>query len=214
LYPLETRERLLDSAELLFANKGIDNTSIRDIVQSAETNLASVHYHFGNKTKLVFAVLERRITPINQERLQRLQETVQESRLDPDARLEAILRAFIEPAVLVMSAEPKTKLFLLIMGQVHQSPKVELKDMLNALFQDVFNRFLSALCACRPKIPPGRVFMHFGFVVGAMIHSAMMMSRPLIFRPFASLTSPPDGKKIAEELLEFALKGFAHEVED
>ena len=57
--PVGTRERLLDVAEELFAEKGIAATSLRTLTTAAETNLAAVHYHFGSKNGLVDAVLDR-----------------------------------------------------------------------------------------------------------------------------------------------------------
>ena len=44
-----TKERLLAVAEKLFAEKGFNGVSVREITQSAECNLASVNYYFGNK---------------------------------------------------------------------------------------------------------------------------------------------------------------------
>src|SRR5690554_2594622 len=55
----KTCERILQAAEKLFSEKGYEATSLREITQLAEVNLASVNYHFGSKKGLVQAVLER-----------------------------------------------------------------------------------------------------------------------------------------------------------
>jgi AcrR family transcriptional regulator len=62
----DTKDRILDSAELLFAQQGIASTSLRAITDHADVNLASVNYHFQSKDALVQAVLNRRLNPINQ----------------------------------------------------------------------------------------------------------------------------------------------------
>ena len=62
---IETRTRLLDSAEQLFAERGIDATSLRAITTAAGANLASVNYHFGSKDELFREVVSRRIGPVN-----------------------------------------------------------------------------------------------------------------------------------------------------
>ncbi len=48
----DTRSRLLDAAGKIFASKGFDQATIRDICQSAEANVAAVHYYFGDKVRL------------------------------------------------------------------------------------------------------------------------------------------------------------------
>jgi AcrR family transcriptional regulator len=47
-----TRDRLLKVAEKLFAQKGYDSVSVREITNAAHCNLAAVNYHFGNKKAL------------------------------------------------------------------------------------------------------------------------------------------------------------------
>ena len=54
-----TRKRILKQAERLFAKKGIDAVSIRDITDAAGVNSAAIHYHFGSKSGLIEALLER-----------------------------------------------------------------------------------------------------------------------------------------------------------
>ena len=56
----ETKTRILDAAERLFAQDGIKATSLRAITEAAAANLAAVNYHFGSKEALVHAVYGRR----------------------------------------------------------------------------------------------------------------------------------------------------------
>jgi len=51
-----TRDRLLEVAEMLFAQKGYDAVSVREITTAARCNLAAVNYHFGNKKALYLNV--------------------------------------------------------------------------------------------------------------------------------------------------------------
>jgi AcrR family transcriptional regulator len=62
------RDRLLDAAERLFAEQGIDATSARAINAAADLSPAALHYHFGNKEKLVAEVLFRRLDALNERR--------------------------------------------------------------------------------------------------------------------------------------------------
>lgn len=49
---LKTRERLLVAASRIFAEKGYQNTTIAEICEQAQTNIASVNYHFQDKENL------------------------------------------------------------------------------------------------------------------------------------------------------------------
>lgn len=63
-----TAARILDAAERLFAQHGIEAASVRAITQAANANIAAVHYHFGSKHDLVRALLERRIAEMDARR--------------------------------------------------------------------------------------------------------------------------------------------------
>lgn len=56
----DKREHILATAEKLFGDNGFDGTSVRDIAQHANVNLAMISYYFGSKEKLLEALLEYR----------------------------------------------------------------------------------------------------------------------------------------------------------
>jgi AcrR family transcriptional regulator len=49
----EKQVRIMEEAELLFAEKGFAGTSVRDIAEAAQVNLAMISYYFGSKEKLM-----------------------------------------------------------------------------------------------------------------------------------------------------------------
>ena len=53
-----TQQKLLTAACEVFAENGFKNTTVRDICNRAEVNVAAINYHFGNKEKLYEAVWE------------------------------------------------------------------------------------------------------------------------------------------------------------
>ncbi|MGC7299776.1 TetR family transcriptional regulator, partial [Mycobacteroides abscessus subsp. massiliense] len=63
-----TDQRLLNAAERLFAERGVDAVSLRAIMAAAGTNVASVHYHFGSKERLIEALLDRYLDQIEKRR--------------------------------------------------------------------------------------------------------------------------------------------------
>ena len=71
---VDTKERILNAAERLFGEHGFAGTSLRAITKEAGVNLAAIHYHFGSKEALLLEALHRYAAPVNQQRLQLLQE--------------------------------------------------------------------------------------------------------------------------------------------
>jgi AcrR family transcriptional regulator len=55
---METRQRLLEAAGEVFAERGFRNTTIREICRRAQANLAAVNYHFRDKEGLYAAVMK------------------------------------------------------------------------------------------------------------------------------------------------------------
>jgi AcrR family transcriptional regulator len=54
----DTRQRLLQAAGEVFAERGFRATTVREICQRAKANLAAVNYHFGDKERLYAAVVQ------------------------------------------------------------------------------------------------------------------------------------------------------------
>lgn len=60
-----TRKRIIDAAEKLFAEKGVEATSLLDIARASEQkNRSALQYHFTNKEGLLHAVLDKHAIPI------------------------------------------------------------------------------------------------------------------------------------------------------
>src|SRR3954463_8147464 len=96
--PHDTKTRILDVAEELFGEQGLDRVSVRDITEAAKVNIASVSYHFGGKEELIAAVFERRISPVNEARLEALNK-VEAKNGTKSPKVEHVIEAFIRPAV-------------------------------------------------------------------------------------------------------------------
>lgn len=58
----EKQIQILQVTEKLFAEKGFDGTSIRDIAKQANINIAMVSYYFGSKEKMLEALIYSRIS--------------------------------------------------------------------------------------------------------------------------------------------------------
>ncbi|WP_310618378.1 TetR/AcrR family transcriptional regulator [Flexibacterium corallicola] len=120
---LGTRGRLLDSAESLLAENGLGSTSVRMITEMAGANVAAVNYHFGSKEDLVRAVILRRLSEIDDMRMQRL-DALEVGGRSPS--IEEITRAFIEPLIVHGISRETGKMvpFIVLVRQVMSDPEV------------------------------------------------------------------------------------------
>lgn len=199
-----TPEALLDAAERLFADRGFRGSSLRAITAEADANLAAVHYHFGSKEDLLRAVLSRRIVPVNQERLRRL-----DACREAGEGVAGILRAFIGPVLEMRwgpTADPGHRDFARIMSRALLDPKENLQDLFAAQFAEVFERFSDALAECLPTLSRVALEERFHFAAGAMAHTVLgarlqeALSGPEISRG--------DGCDRTERLVAFLAPGF------
>ncbi|MYV99397.1 helix-turn-helix domain-containing protein [Streptomyces sp. SID3343] len=95
---VSTRLRLIAAAEQLFAERGINAVSVREIAVAAEQrNNNAVRYHFGTKEDLVAAIFEHRMAPLNARRLGLLDSFDRHGRSrDPFAVAEAFTLPLVE----------------------------------------------------------------------------------------------------------------------
>ncbi|MEJ8472562.1 TetR family transcriptional regulator [Roseibium algae] len=70
--PETTAQRLLKNAERLMAQKGIAATSVREITEASDANVASVNYYFGSKSELLLELLKSRFAQLDAELLIRV----------------------------------------------------------------------------------------------------------------------------------------------
>ena len=57
---VDKKEHIMTHAIQLFADKGFEATSIRDLAKAADVNVAMVNYYFGSKEKLIEAIVEEK----------------------------------------------------------------------------------------------------------------------------------------------------------
>lgn len=205
MQPRDTRERLLDAAEQLFAECGIEATSLRTITAQAEANLASVNYHFGSKEELVKEVFARRVQPINQERLRLLDRCeAQGGHEGPD--LECVIRAFIAPTLrLRQDPEQGGEHVLCLMGRIYSEP-VQVRKTIFELFDEVIRRFPLAMGRILPDLPADELMWRLHFMVGAMAQTAM--ASETIKGLTDGLCDPGDVEGTIERLTTFVAAGL------
>ena len=91
-----TRAQIFLAGEKLFAERGFDGVSVRDIAAEANCNLAAINYHYGAKSELFLEIFRTRARELNKER----QKLLREASANGVPNLASILRALLAPPIL------------------------------------------------------------------------------------------------------------------
>jgi len=197
---------ILQVAERLFAEKGIDATSIRDITREAEVNLGAINYHFGSKDGLIVAVFARKLRPLNDVRLARL-DAVEKSHAPNLPPVEAVLEALIRPTVEYLVEEDPNS-FMRLICRSFQEPNSGLAALLTEEFGEVVRRFNGSLLRAAPDLPPDEVFWHITFMFGSLHHAVDTWIR-FATNAFASMPGSPQARRLDREELVCRLIHYA-----
>lgn len=168
---LDTQERLLDAAEAVFAGGDIASTSLRSIMRSANVNPAAVHYHYGSKDQLVAAVFQRLLEPIQQRRIELLEELENDSR---STEVEALVDALIRPDFEVaLDVNHRNAGSARIVGLLYSRPPSYAIPQLEASFGRVARRYIGPLQAAIPHLGREEISWRIRWVVFAVLGSIL-----------------------------------------
>lgn len=178
----DTRTRILDAAEHLFAERGYRGTSVRAITDLAGVNLAAVGYHFGSKAELMSAVARRVVEPIN---------TAQCAGLDrllagtADPGVAELVEAFAGPLFDGMPAGDeggarRSRLIMMILSD----PAEEVRGWTGAGQDTLRERYLAAFARALPDLSPEELWFRIrGVLAVTAVDRVEVHQRPTPDRP-------------------------------
>ena len=202
---IDTKEIILDTAERLLAEHGIDAVSLRTIISEAGVNLAAVHYHYGSKDQLVKEVFGRRIRPVNQQRLLLLDEC--EARAgDGPLPIEEVLHALFAPAIRLSHDKERGHVFMRLCGRFWAEVSGKMQAEFDELFREILQRFLKAFHRALPHLSPKEVFWRVHFAVGGMVHT--MVDSDRLARMSGGLCRPSDVEETIKQMVSYTAAGF------
>jgi len=203
----DTKERLLDAAEELFACNGYHGTSLRSVTRAAGANVAAVNYHFGSKEALMAAVLERRLVPLNRLRLERLDQVErQAARGNQSIEVTEILRAFIEPTIFFRQHGPGARSFAKLIGRALIDPHDPIRERFVAMISPVVQRLLDLLGRALPGHPRDTLRLKLFLGLGCL--AQVMTVEPPWSRSENQGASPLPPQELVDELVRFIAAGI------
>ncbi|MFQ2824988.1 MULTISPECIES: TetR/AcrR family transcriptional regulator [Aeromonas] len=163
---IDTKNRILDAAEVLFAERGFADTSLRLITSEADVNLASVNYHFGSKKELIQAVLDRYLSlfmPDLDARLRVLMELEQLTLLQ-------LFESFVEPLMKLSAVRANgPAIFMQLLGRGYIDSQGHLRRFITAHYGPILMRITQAISKANPALSPADLFWRLHFTLGTVV---------------------------------------------
>jgi AcrR family transcriptional regulator len=150
-----TKERILASAERLFADNGFDGVSMREIAADAKAQLALIHYHFGTKLDLYRAIWATRYTREVASRREAGFAALNFN--DPRPKIiRSLVELYLLP-ILKMTETESLKSFVAIGVRESTDPKESERGVLKEFLDDTARRFLECFARALPELSPADV---------------------------------------------------------
>lgn len=164
----ETRDRILAAAQELFAEKGFDATSVRDITSRAECNVAAVNYHFGGKENLYVEAFRAMLGALRDQRLAVIAELMER---EPTPTLEAFLETLADGFLEPLEDERRGRLFMLFVSREIFDPRLPKSIFAGEFIEPMMSRALAALERVGPAMDPDDAALCLMSMVGQLMHA-------------------------------------------
>jgi len=200
----QTRQRLLAAAEKLFADRGFDSTSVRDITTAAGCNIAAVNYHFQGKDKLYFEVFGGRLAMLRDVRVRSIEQVI--SRDDRSPTLEELLGAFtssfLEPLVDQAHGRQLLKLMLREMLDPHLPKGMFFEETI----LPVMTAMLDAMAKVCPGLGRGEAVLSVKSIVAQLLHA--VSTQEMFDRREEAALLMSDSIRTIEHIIAFSAAGI------
>jgi AcrR family transcriptional regulator len=166
----DARERILAAAERLFAQKGVEKTSTREITAEAGVNVASINYYFRSKDALaeeIFVRLAERATNIRLTELSAYMQTAQ-AKSEP-LRLEALVACFVKP---YFAPGLNGALFARFILQHRLHPSEMTRRVYEQYLDPFALEFIDALCLTDKRVTKAEWTWRYTLMTGTVVLAA------------------------------------------
>ena len=165
----ETRARLIEATARLFSLHGYNGLTLRSVAKEAKANLAAANYHFGSKDALVLEMLRERIMPINQRRLELLEEEKSKSPLQPLSVFQ-IFYTLIHPVGEEISKSANSRCSLAqLVARTFTEPTEFIERMHHRFFSQIAEIYHRELSLTFPNQPAKEIYWHLHLAVASML---------------------------------------------
>lgn len=197
----DTRDRLIQAAKTLFANKGFDGTTVKDISDAAGVNVSLVSYHFDGKDGLYRSCLEQlgKTRLAMTERILQPPQNLGEFKIRLQIYLEELLNGYLdEPEISQIMTRECQSQFKNMMG-IFKNTFLKIYENLQRFFEEAQKKGI-----IRSDL---NVEIATRLLFGGLIHMAQKDElNELLFG--TTIRNPQYKEYVIQNVLSFALKGM------
>ncbi len=199
-----TRDRLLIQAEQLFAQKGFAAVSVREITAAADSNLAAINYHFGNKMNLYLSVFKERWVP-RADGVRKFFRKYLSEKNDPDTAdmVRAIATAFLVGSM--TDNERQCHINLMLRELAHPTEAV------NIVVEEVIRPMHIAVRELiRPSLPENICLEQLTLSIFSIISMIVYFgfAQPVVSRVMNQEFDPQFKSRVIDHIVSFAMNGI------
>jgi AcrR family transcriptional regulator len=191
-----TADRLVSAAERLFAERGIEAVTVRDITTAASANTAAMHYHFGSKEVLLRAAELR-------DRREALLCQV-EAATEPTLRL--VVESLVVPtAELAADDRHGGRFYVGFLAALLDHP--EYLSLIDELFDEQMRRYLAAIARVTPDLSPEVRELRFGLAKDVVNRALALPGRGV--RLWVEAKLAPTVPDLTDHVVDFLVGAFS-----
>lgn len=201
---VETRDRILSVAERLFAQRGYEATSVRDITAEAGCNVAAVNYHFGGKENLYVETFRGLLGELRDLRIRRIRSDMAEA--GDAATLElfvgSMANAFLEPFV----DEGRGRVLLAFVSREMVDRHLPEGVFFDEFIRPLVDVALEQLNTVGPELDPMTARLCLMSLVGQLLH--VLRARVMFSSGASGGLIPRDLKSHVDHVVRFTVGGI------
>lgn len=200
--------RLIDAAERLFGERGIDNVSLQEVAETAgQANKFAVQYHFKTREGLIDAVFEARLPAINRRR----EHYVERLRAIEHPTIVDMLWAMIGPVIDQVDAEGMHR-YSRFSAQVRIDPRYR-AGWFGSRHLAAVNEVMGMLRAATPHLSRKEFDVRMMFVIDMVDSGLRLVDSPATL-PRPSAHSAAEVRMIVETMIAMAAAGLEAHVSE
>ena len=199
----ESLEQILDAAEYLFSQSGLNGVTLRDVANRVGVHTTLMHYYFQDKRSLFEAVFARRAGVTSGRRMEALDRYSAEAGDHPT--VEGALHAFLDTDLdLYLEGGQAWMNYGAFCSRVSNTP--EGAELLDVHFDPVVLKLVSILKRALPDYSDENIFWGYHFVTGALMNTLARTGR--IDRLSGGICHSDDFLAVKARIAKFMAAGF------